>query len=47
MQLGKGEVFLFTTLGEHHVQKLITLKLDEIKIFKKDIHDYFNSHKLV
>ena len=24
---------LSTTLGEHHVQNLITLKLDEIKIF--------------
>ena len=26
---------LSTTIGEHHVQNLITLKLDEIKIFQK------------
>ena len=29
---------LSTTLGEHHVQNLITLKLDEIKIFWTDRH---------
>ena len=27
--------FFSTTIGEHHVQNLITLKLDEIKIFRK------------
>ena len=26
---------LYTTLVEHHVQKLITLQLNEIKIFNK------------
>ena len=35
---------LSTTLGEHHVQKLVTLKLNEKKIFKKNRHDYFDSY---
>ena len=35
---------LSTTLGEHHVQNFITLKLNEKKIFKQNIHDYFDSY---